>query len=204
MLDLAARPDRSDRSTLDDLGSTVHAGDPQMGQGHRIAVGGLDRDHPAADGHGSRKRDGAAGRRRHCLAGGSSDVDPAMLPGRVRIVTERESLQQRSVHRPGPCLSCRREDKCSHDGRKQWPGIPAVRCLSCQHIWRRGYLQCRSLSIWTTTTCRKGLSSTRRSGARRPPSHVVGRSRQRRAPPPRRPRLREPLLDELRPGRAPG
>ena len=61
----------------------------------------------------------AAGARTAC-AGVGADVDPAVLPGGVRVRgVEDERLQDRAVDRPRPRAGDRREDEHRDDSRKQ-------------------------------------------------------------------------------------
>jgi hypothetical protein len=180
MLGLSARTDRADRLALDDLGCPLHACGAEMRERHGVAIGGLDRDTPAAHRHGSGEGDRAAGRREDGSAGGCADVDAAMLARRVGVRSEHELLQYRSVRRPGPCSRSGRHDEHSRKRRDQSSKhqISFV-VLSANNA--ENYLQCPLLSIWTTRTCRKAPSATNRSGARRPTRPGGGRPRRRQA-----------------------
>ena len=78
------------------------ATDAELEQRHRVAVGGLDRQRAAASRDRAGERDGAGGGRADVGAGGSADVDSAVLAGRVLVLSEREWPQNRSVGGPGP------------------------------------------------------------------------------------------------------
>jgi hypothetical protein len=140
MLRLSARPDRAERLALDDLGCPLHGRRAEMRERHGVAVRGLDRDTPAAHGHGSGEGDRAAGGRDHGSAGGSADVDAAMLARRVGVRSEHEWLQYRSVRRPRPRFRSGRHDEPGrerHDQSSEHQFLPC--CPVCQQA--RTYLQ---------------------------------------------------------------
>jgi hypothetical protein len=89
-LRLAARADRADGGAFGH-GCTApdHEG-AEMDEGHRVPVGGLDRDGAAAAGNGARERNRARSRGAHGGAGRGADVDAAVLSRRVRVVSEDE------------------------------------------------------------------------------------------------------------------
>jgi hypothetical protein len=104
-LGLAAWADRANRHALCDRGAAPNRHGAEMQDGDRVAVLGLDRHGPAADGDGSCEGDDSGCRREHRRPRGRSDVDSAMLAGRVRIVAEQEGPQYRALHRPRPAES---------------------------------------------------------------------------------------------------
>jgi hypothetical protein len=83
MLRLAAGAERADRLALRDDRSARQRQRPQMQQGHRVAVGCLDRDGPAVHGQRAREANDAGGRRSDGLPGGAADVDAAVMTGVV-------------------------------------------------------------------------------------------------------------------------
>jgi hypothetical protein len=103
----AARPDRGDRIALGDQAAPPDPERPEMQQRDRVAVGRLDRQRLAAGRHRPGERDGSAGRRDHRRALRSTDVDPAMLAARVRVVAKAELAQHRPVHGPHPATRAR-------------------------------------------------------------------------------------------------
>jgi hypothetical protein len=74
----------------------------ELEQRHREAVVRLDRQRAAPVRDRARERDGAADRRMHVFSDGRADVDPTVLPARVRIGPEGERAQHRPVDRPRP------------------------------------------------------------------------------------------------------
>jgi hypothetical protein len=104
-LGLAAWADRADRHALRDRGAAPNRYGAEMQDGDRVTVLRLDRDGPAADGDGPCEGDDSGCRREHRRTRGRSNVDSAVLAGRVRIVAEQERSQYRALHRPRPAES---------------------------------------------------------------------------------------------------
>ena len=78
---LVARADRPDAVALDDRRALGHGEGAEMGQRHRPAVRGLDRDAPAVPRHRAHERHHPRGRRAHQRSEGAGDVDAAVEPG---------------------------------------------------------------------------------------------------------------------------
>ena len=139
-LGLAAWADRADRRALRDRGAAPNRHGAEMQDGDRVAVLGLDRDGPAADGDGPCEGDDSGCRREHRCPRGRSDVDSAMLAGRVRIVAEQEGPQYRALHRPRPAESRGRPRKRGGDrgahqkSSRQQASTPS--CQLCKHRQR--------------------------------------------------------------------
>jgi hypothetical protein len=96
-----ARPHLADDGPLGDLRAARDADRRQLEQRHRPAVGGLDRQRPAAAGDGAGERDGAGRGRAHGRSRRRADVDAPVLPRRVGV-GEGERPQNRPVGGPGP------------------------------------------------------------------------------------------------------
>jgi hypothetical protein len=77
-------------------------GRAELEQRHGVAVGGLDRQRPAAAGHGSDERDDAGCGGAHRVADRRPDVDATVLAGGVDVGAEGERPQHRPVDRPRP------------------------------------------------------------------------------------------------------
>jgi hypothetical protein len=132
-LGLAARTDRPDRFPLHDGHALGHGHGPEVDERHRVAVGGRDCDGPSATRDGAREGHGARHRRDDVSARGTADVDPAVLARGVRIAPEREWLQYRPVHGPGPgvrghCAGQDRETDREQDSNAFHRPLPVV-CL---------------------------------------------------------------------------
>ena len=102
VLDFSGRADRPDDGSLGHGLAPPNARRAEMGQGHGVAVGRLDRHDFAAHGNRADKRHGACCRRENGVSGHCADVDSAVLPRSVWIAAEDELLKYRTSHGPGP------------------------------------------------------------------------------------------------------
>ena len=84
----------------------------EMREGDRVPVE-TDRHGPTGGRDDTGERHGPRSGSTHRLATGSGDVDTAMLPGRVRILTERIGTEYISPQRPCPGRSRRGHAECS-------------------------------------------------------------------------------------------
>jgi hypothetical protein len=115
-LRLAARADRSNDFALRHRVATPHRVRPEVYERDRVAVRRRDRQRLATDGHGPREGDRAGDRCPHPGTGWRANVDSAVLPGGVRVLTvEREECEHRAVHGPAPAQGGRGDDQ-HHDG----------------------------------------------------------------------------------------
>jgi len=128
-LGLAAWADRADRRALRDRGAAPNRHGAEMQDGDRVAVLGLDRDGPAADGDGPCEGDDSGCRREHRCPRGRSDVDSAMLAGRVRIVAEQEGPQYRGL---APATSSRKQ-RSATQARRRSRRTPEVESAASKH-----------------------------------------------------------------------
>jgi|tagenome__1003787_1003787.scaffolds.fasta_scaffold20964453_2 hypothetical protein len=104
-VDDSTRPDGSDDSTFADPGAAYDLDRAQVHERRRVAGRRLDRDRLAAGRHGACEAHDPVGGRAHVRAGGSTEIQAAMLAGRVRMrAVERERPEHRAVDRPGPRL----------------------------------------------------------------------------------------------------
>jgi len=90
VLGLAGPAGRADAVALDDLLAARDSDGAEVDEGDRVAVGRLDRRRAATAGHGAGERDHAGRRRPDEPACRRSDVEAAMLVGRIGIVPEDE------------------------------------------------------------------------------------------------------------------
>jgi len=111
-LGLAARADHADGGALVDLRALDHSDSTEMGERDRQPVAREDADGLAVAWHGAGERHGARGGRVDGLGVGSGDVDAAMLPTRVGVVTEEERTEHGSLRRPRP--RGRPRGRCQH------------------------------------------------------------------------------------------
>ena len=109
----------------------------QLEQRDRPAVVGPDGDRLPSAGHRPRERHRAGGRRADGRAGLGADVDAAVLPARVRIVSERERTQDRAGHRPGPAVRRRRDDERGHGREQDSAHLPTPRSVEFEQFVRR-------------------------------------------------------------------
>jgi hypothetical protein len=92
----------------------------QVRERHRPAVRRLDRDRPAAAGHGAGERDAPGRRRPHRRGRRAGNVDAAMLPGRVRVAgVEGEGREDAPVGGPGPRVGVGDERKHGEQDEQQ-------------------------------------------------------------------------------------
>jgi hypothetical protein len=113
------RRDRADRLPLAHKSILRNSDRAQPDQCDRVAVVGSDRDGASVTGHRAGKRDGAGTRRPHARAGVSGDIDAAVLPAGVGIVTKRESSYHLTVSRPGPARRGSGQDHRNQRSRKR-------------------------------------------------------------------------------------
>jgi len=137
VLGLTAPADQPDDRSLRHRPAAFDLDLPEVQKGQRVAVGRLDGHGPAASGDSSGERDDTCPGRADRCALRRADVDAAVLPGDVRVVTRGERLQQRTVDRPRPGGSGRGNDQQqeSHEGQ-QHDCSAHVRppcCLDCEH-----------------------------------------------------------------------
>jgi hypothetical protein len=98
-----ARTDAGDNRSLLHACSAKRLQRPEMRQRGAVAVGRPNAEGESVAGRGSRERNDAVHRRHDGGAGGARDVDPAMLPGQLRLGTvEQEGSQHRPIRRPRP------------------------------------------------------------------------------------------------------
>jgi hypothetical protein len=111
VLDDARRTYGADDHTVGDDVTASNADRAEMRKRHRVPVRRLDRERPSArrDRAGERNRPGR--RRRHRAGRCASDIDAAVLPGRIRVGAEIEALEHRPVDgpRPGSRIAGKRE-----------------------------------------------------------------------------------------------
>jgi hypothetical protein len=110
----AARPDRADELSFPDRVAAPDGVRAQMQEGDRVTVPRPDRHRPSAPRDGSGEGDRSCCRRRDRRPRCGTDVDSAMLAGRVRIRAEREGHQHRTRDGPTPAESRRRN--CQREG----------------------------------------------------------------------------------------
>ncbi len=108
-----ARANRPDDLSLTDGNAPPHRVRPEVQQRDRVAVRGLDRDGLTAPRNRSGERNSSRLWRADRCPGRGPDVDPPMLPRRVRIRAKREGRQDRPGNRPAPAECRRREDQRS-------------------------------------------------------------------------------------------
>jgi hypothetical protein len=131
VVDDSARADAAhDRGLADDR-ATLHTDRAEMDERDRVAERRLDGDRLPAVRHGAGERHHSLRGREHRRAGFRSDVEPAVLPGSVRVRSiEGERPQDRAVDRPGPRLCCR--DGQSEETDDQDSETPHSFLLCCQ------------------------------------------------------------------------
>ena len=113
-----ARSDGSDDGTLVDGHTAEHADRAEVNESHRESVRCLNRHGLATGRHRSCEGNRPACRGEHRSAGGSCDIDAAMLAARVRVRRiEREPLENRAVGGPAPGFGGR--DKCEGGNDRQ-------------------------------------------------------------------------------------
>jgi hypothetical protein len=114
-------------------GPARHRDRAEMEQGHGRRGRRLDRDRPAAVRDRSRERHDALRGRAHGLSRRRRDVDPPVLPGRVRVLpVEAESPDHLAVHgpRPGTC-GCREGERAQEQDAES-PHSFLLRCQNCE------------------------------------------------------------------------
>ena len=97
---VGALADAADEVAFGHVRASRDLGRAQLEQRHRVAVAGLDRQRPAAAGHGSDERDDARRGRAHPVACRCPDVDATVLAGGIHVGAEGERPQHRPVDRP--------------------------------------------------------------------------------------------------------
>jgi len=128
-LGLLARSDRPHDGALFDDGALRHGDRTEVDVRYRVAVCRLDGDGLAAARHRTGERDGSSGSRAYGMAEGARDVDPAVLPGRIGVVSEDERPHDRPVRGPGPSTSAWNErERKRHDDEQHLPHSKTSRC----------------------------------------------------------------------------
>jgi hypothetical protein len=92
----------ADGRSLGELGAARYADSAELEEGHRIAVGRLDRDRATAARNGADEGHEAGGRRDHRRSDGRAHIDAAVLARRVRVGAEEERAQHGALDRPRP------------------------------------------------------------------------------------------------------
>jgi hypothetical protein len=111
-LRVAGRADGPDRVSLGDGRVLADCDRTEVRERDGEAVRGRDRDGVPRAGDGAGERDRSGRGSQHGLAGAGADVDPPVLPTRVRMVRiEGERLQDAAAHRPRPGARHRREQE---------------------------------------------------------------------------------------------
>lgn len=119
-LGAAGGPDRSDHGALGDGRSAGDSERAEVRQRHRETVFRLDRHGQPVRRNGAGERHASGGGRDDRSAVGRPEVDPAMLPSRVRVRrVERELLDDGPVHGPRPGVRGRHPEHEEEDDRKQ-------------------------------------------------------------------------------------
>ena len=119
-LDVARRSDPADEVALRDLRAVGDRDRAEMRERDGVAVGGRDRQALAGGRDGPGERDRPGRRRDDRRLRGAADVDPSVLPGRVRMRRiEDERLEHRPVGGPGPGTRDGCEQKRSGNRREQ-------------------------------------------------------------------------------------
>jgi hypothetical protein len=128
VLRLAAGADLTDDNALGDLGRARDGNCSEMDERDGQAVGRLERERAAA----ARDRSGEAHRpgyrRPDRVAGVGADVEAAVLPRRVGVVTELEGSKHRPVDGPGPG-ECGRRAGLERDQDRKQGGYASHACL---------------------------------------------------------------------------
>jgi hypothetical protein len=101
-LGLSARADRADDVALADLSPDRQGDRAQVDERDRPAALGSDRQAEPLPRHSSGERNHSTRGGTDVRARGSSDVDPPVLPARIRIAIGDERPQNRPVDRPRP------------------------------------------------------------------------------------------------------
>ena len=121
-LRIAAWADRADVRSLGERLAPLYRVRAEVHERHRVTVGRLDRHGLAVardrPGEGDGARDGSD----DTMSGRRSDVDPAVLPGRVWVIAvEREQRQHRTRDGPAPPQRGSRRDQrgCESRGKQQ-------------------------------------------------------------------------------------
>ena len=162
---LSARADGGDRGSFAHRVALSDGDRPEVLERHGVPVRRLDRERPAALGHGAGEGDDARGRSRDGRSEIAGDVDTAMLARRVRVASEGEWAEHRPVHRPGPRLgggghdTC--EDKGEQNGKAHFHGL-LFSMLTTADVE----------SSVDTGRCQYCLQRTRPKRPSRPPAHT--------------------------------
>jgi hypothetical protein len=138
--------ERADRIAFGHGRVLLHRQLTQMRERHRPAVRRLDRDRPAAAGHGACERDAPGCRRPHGRGRRAGNVDAAMLPGRIRVAgVEGEWRDDAPVGGPGPRVGAGNERKHGEQDEQEsthehtsWSGGNV-----CSSTVRAGVLGCQ-------------------------------------------------------------
>jgi hypothetical protein len=156
------RPRLGDRLPLLDGRTALDEERTDMSQRRLVAVGGDDRHGQPVGRNLTGERDLTRSRCAHDEGLAERDVDPAVLPARIRVVAERELPEHRSVRGPRPRLRTRRGEQRPadrHQGRND-----QLRCPRSQHITRVAAAQSGSNAVdeVVTETPGRGRSATSR------------------------------------------
>jgi hypothetical protein len=113
VLELARGAHRSDRLALDHGRTSSDRDRAEVEQGHRVAVGRLDRDRAAVQRQRAGEARGSGSGCAHGLAQRTADVGPAVLTRLVLVGRDRERAEDRAGGRPRPGRRCRAADSCT-------------------------------------------------------------------------------------------
>lgn len=102
VLGIAGRPRLGDRLALGDVLSLAHEERAEVREGGLVTIAGDNGDREPVRRDPSREAHLAGRGRADRGRAAEGDVDPAMLPARVRVAPERELAQHGAVGRPGP------------------------------------------------------------------------------------------------------
>jgi hypothetical protein len=108
---IGALADPADTCAFPDLVAALYGDRAELQERHGVAVTSADRQRATARGHGPGERHGPRNRRAHRLADRTAYVDPPMLPCCIRVRSEDEGSQHRSVDRPRPRLCAARKQQ---------------------------------------------------------------------------------------------
>jgi hypothetical protein len=124
-LRVAARSDRADRVPLADRCALLRDDRAEVRERHRVTVGRRDGEGFARRWDRAGERDRPRGGRQHGVTRLGTDVDPTVLPGRVRAPgVEHERLQNGAVDRPRPRAGDGRESEHGDGGQEHEQETP--------------------------------------------------------------------------------
>jgi hypothetical protein len=133
-LPLACGIDRPDQVAFGNDNASSDGDGPEVYERHRVSVRRLDRHRLSGDGHGAGKHHRSGGRRNDGCADRGADVDPTVLPRRVRVrVIEGERRQDRAGDGPAPAQRRSRGEKhCDARENDQPFDGGNLRCQECK------------------------------------------------------------------------